>query len=248
MEAGPICQKRKRVYPTHFPPFAGHLSDQSQSVRLVPAGRDQNAWEPSRTLRRNMVHGLNLCSRMGMFAPFRPDQDGPRRSGMAFDRSLVSPYAPSGSDAGGRSVLQSVLQKMFAAAVVSILLASSAVSPASAQEGFRSPSGNIHCQYFAIDGDATIRCDLRQISNRPAPRPRDCDLEWGKAFEISGRAGRGSLICHGDTVQDPRLPVLAYGQSWQRAGLTCLSEETGVSCRNARGHGFTLSRAAQRVF
>jgi hypothetical protein len=49
-------------------------------------------------------------------------------------------------------------------------------------------------------------------------------------------------------VQDNGLPVLPYGQSWQRAGLTCLSEQSGVSCRNARGHGFTLSRAAQRVF
>jgi hypothetical protein len=131
---------------------------------------------------------------------------------------------------------------------VSILFASTALSPALAQEGFRSPSGNIHCQYFAVDGDATIRCDLRQISNRPLPRPRDCDLDWGQAFEISGRANRGTPLCHGDTVQDNRLPVLPYGQHWQRAGLTCISEQNGVSCRNARGHGFTLSRAAQRVF
>jgi hypothetical protein len=121
---------------------------------------------------------------------------------------------------------------------------------AMAQEGFRSPSGNIHCQFFAAGGgsDATIRCDLRQTSNRPPPRPRDCDLEWGQAFEISARATHGTRLCYGDTVQDNRLPVLPYGRSWQRAGLSCTSDRSGVTCRNARGHGFTLSRGAQRVF
>ena len=140
------------------------------------------------------------------------------------------------------------MERLFTAAVVSILFASAGVSTASAQDGFRSPTGNIHCQFFAIDGDAVIRCDLRQVSNRSIPRPRNCDLEWGQAFEISARATRGSPLCYGDTAQDDRLPVLPYGQSWQRSGLTCISEQSGVSCRNPRGHGFTLSRAAQRVF
>ena len=140
------------------------------------------------------------------------------------------------------------MERLFTAAMVSILFASAGVSTASAQDGFRSPTGNIHCQFFAIDGDAVIRCDLRQVSNRSIPRPRNCDLEWGQAFEISARATRGSPLCYGDTAQDDRLPVLPYGQSWQRSGLTCISEQSGVSCRNPRGHGFTLSRAAQRVF
>jgi hypothetical protein len=140
------------------------------------------------------------------------------------------------------------LQRLFIATVALILFASAGLSSASAQEGFRSPTGNIHCQFHAIDNDAVIRCDLAQVSNRSFPRPRNCDLEWGQAFEISGRGTRGQPLCYGDTVQDPRLPVLAYGQSWQRSGLTCISEQTGVSCRNARGHGFTLARAAQSVF
>lgn len=140
------------------------------------------------------------------------------------------------------------MERLLIATVASILFASAGVSSASAQEGFRSPTGNIHCQFFAIDGDAVIRCDLRQVSNRSLPRPRNCDLEWGQAFEISGRATRGTPLCYGDTVQDNRLPVLPYGQHWQRGGLTCISEQTGVTCRNPRGHGFTLSRAKQSVF
>ena len=140
------------------------------------------------------------------------------------------------------------MQRWFAAAVACILFASAGLSSAWAQEGFRSPTGNIHCQFSAMDGGASIRCDLRQVSNRSFPRPRNCDLEWGQAFEISARATRGAPLCYGDTAQDDRLPVLPYGQSWQRAGLACLSEQSGVSCRNARGHGFTLSRAKQSVF
>jgi len=139
------------------------------------------------------------------------------------------------------------LERLFAA-TVAFLVVAMGMSTASAQEGFRSPTGNIHCQFFAADGDAVIRCDLRQVSNRSLPRPRNCDLEWGQAFEISGRGTRGAPLCYGDTVQDDRLPVLAYGQHWQGGGLTCISEQSGVTCRNARGHGFTLSRAKQSVF
>ncbi len=134
--------------------------------------------------------------------------------------------------------------------LLTALLAVSFAPCALAQEGFRSPSGNIHCQFFGAGGgtDATIRCDLRQIANRPPPRPRDCDLEWGQAFVISARATRGTRLCYGDTVQDNRLPVLPYGRSFERGGLRCMSEQSGVSCRNVRGHGFSLSRGAQSVF
>jgi hypothetical protein len=132
--------------------------------------------------------------------------------------------------------------------LAAIVLIALSIPTAVAQEGFRSPTGNIHCQFFAGDTDVVVRCDLAQISNRPPPRPRDCDLEWGQAFEIASRAARGIRLCYGDTVQDNRLPVLPYGRSWQRGGITCQSEQTGVTCRNARGHGFSVSRAAQSVF
>jgi hypothetical protein len=142
-----------------------------------------------------------------------------------------------------------VKQVLWAALLVTIVTAP--VSAQDASPGFRSPSGNIHCQFFADsdrDADASMRCDLMQLSNRPPPRPRDCDLEYGDAFEITGDAVTGTRLCHGDTVRDDTLPALAYGQSWQRQGLTCQSRESGVSCINATGHGFELGRARQRVF
>ena len=70
---------------------------------------------------------------------------------------------------------------------------------------------------------------------------------FGYAFEITAK-GQAGHICHGDTVMDPKLPPLAYGEVWQRGGFTCRSEQTGLTCFNAMQHGFSLSRAEQKVF
>ena len=38
------------------------------------------------------------------------------------------------------------------------------------------------------------------------------------------------------------VPVLEYGQSLRAGSLTCSSAQSGVTCREADGTGFTLSR------
>lgn len=113
--------------------------------------------------------------------------------------------------------------------------------------GLQTPSGNIHCQMFVLDKQATLRCDIAQMTTRPR-RPADCDLEWGDAFEVAARAANATRICHGDTVMDKALPVLAYGDVWQRDGFSCTSEPTGLTCFNADRHGFSLSKATQTIF
>jgi hypothetical protein len=133
-------------------------------------------------------------------------------------------------------------------AAFAVLLATTPHARAQPDDGFRSPTGNIHCQAFRLDDGAALRCDIRNISNRPPQRPKDCDLEWGRAFEVSDKAQRAARICHGDTVMDEKLPTLRYGASFERYGFTCRSEQTGVECRNASGNGFMLSRARQQVF
>jgi hypothetical protein len=119
--------------------------------------------------------------------------------------------------------------------------------------GFKTPSSNIHCQSYANENDKgvairMIRCDIRSIANRLPPRPRDCELEWGQAFEVSIEATPAERICYGDTVEDDKLTTLSYGQTWERDGLRCKSDQSGVTCVNPTGHGFELSRSAQRVF
>ena len=136
------------------------------------------------------------------------------------------------------------LAPIFSALVLS--LAGLCAAQAEDIPGFQSPSKNIACQYFDTDGENTLRCDISQMNASP-PRPADCELDWGEAFEMTakGSAGRN---CHGDTMADPQLPVLAYGEVWLRGGFTCRSEPTGLTCFNATQHGFSLSRATQRVF
>ena len=121
--------------------------------------------------------------------------------------------------------------------------------PANAQSGsigFLSPSKNIVCAYFDYDKQNTLRCDIMEATVT-ARRPADCDLEWGKAFEMRSK-GAAVRLCYGDTVMDPKMPVLAYGEVWQRGGFTCTAEQTGVTCFNADRRGFSLSRAKQDLF
>jgi len=110
---------------------------------------------------------------------------------------------------------------------------------------FRSPTGNIHCMIFS-GADAGTRCDLSEFT-QSYPRPADCDLDWGFAFEVSA-AGLAAPICAGDTVIDENATVLDYGHSVVGSGITCTSAKTGMTCVNADGHGFTVARSRQKAF
>src|SRR5689334_2998608 len=114
--------------------------------------------------------------------------------------------------------------------------------------GFRTPSNNIHCQVFTEEKGAFLRCDVMAMSNRPPPKPRDCEFDWGQAFTLSVAAESGRRICYSDTVADERLPVLAYGSVFNMKGFVCRSEASGLNCVNPSGRGFTLSRASQSLF
>ena len=115
-----------------------------------------------------------------------------------------------------------------------------------APTGFQSPSKNIACQYFDYDKQNILRCDIAAMETKPR-RPADCELDYGGAFEMNAK-GTAARICHGDTVMDKSLPVLDYGELWQRGGFTCKSEQTGITCFNADRRGFSLARAKQEVF
>ena len=131
--------------------------------------------------------------------------------------------------------------------VLSLLLGFTATARAQdALIGFRSPSNNIGCQYYDYDRVIALRCDIMEATVT-APRPRNCDLEFGKAFEMKPK-GPSERLCYGDTIMDPKMPVLAYGEVWQRGGFTCTAEQTGVTCFNADRRGFALARAEQKLF
>ena len=110
-------------------------------------------------------------------------------------------------------------------------------TPNPAPTGFQSPSKNITCQYFDYDKQNTLRCDISAMETKPR-RPADCDLDYGGAFEMNAK-GPAARICHGDTVMDNSLPVLGYGEVWQRGGFTCT---VGADGRDV------LQRGTARVF
>ena len=116
-------------------------------------------------------------------------------------------------------------------------------APAASALDFTTPSRNIGCA-----GDATfVRCDISQTRAKPPPKPRSCRFDWGNAFHLGPR-GRPSRLCVSDTVLGSRR-VLGYGRT-KRFGrrVICTSRRAGLTCRNADGHGFFLSRERVRLF
>ena len=112
--------------------------------------------------------------------------------------------------------------------------------------GFQSPSKNIACMYFEFDGHKALRCDIGDKSWR-LPKPASCEQEWGNSFEVDARGPAGPS-CTGDTQIGQPLRVLPYGEVWQHSGITCKSEEAGITCFNADRRGFSLSRAKWEAF
>jgi hypothetical protein len=99
---------------------------------------------------------------------------------------------------------------------------------------FQMPSKNIGCGV----GEGVLVCDILSGLN-PEPK-RNCELDWtGMEME---RLGPAQPRCAGDTAYDQKSPVLQYGQAWANDGFSCNSAQTGLTCRNQEGHGFSLSR------
>ena len=109
-------------------------------------------------------------------------------------------------------------------------------------DGFQTPSGNMMCLYSG----GSLRCDISKTTNRPPPKPKDCPVDWGNAFELPSKGG-AKRLCYGDTIMG-NYPTLAYGAKWSKNGLTCESEKTGLTCSNQSSNGFSLSKAQQRFF
>ena len=112
---------------------------------------------------------------------------------------------------------------------------------------FQTPTGNISCVAVSEQG-GFVRCDMKQLKQTYTKQPDDCELDWGTAFGIASDGKSGEVICHGDTLFGTEPRKLEYGKMLEVGGIQCLSEKTGLTCKNSAGHGFTLSKARQKVF
>jgi hypothetical protein len=133
-----------------------------------------------------------------------------------------------------------------------LLGASSGTHAATTTHGFQTPSHNIQCLYQ--DGaSASVFCGIKSGLKPPPPRKRCKEGDPTDKLILMTKTGRASEpSCWGDPgpIGYPGLPVLAYGHSrvWAAGGLRCSSSFEGLTCRNAAGHGFFLSRARSRRF
>jgi hypothetical protein len=130
-------------------------------------------------------------------------------------------------------------------AVVTVTNVSTVTAPAPAAADhdyarFQLPSHNIGC---GVDSGA-LRCDI--LSGLMPEPSQACELDWtGVVLDVE-RAAQPE--CAGDTVFDGSAPVLDYGESWAREGISCLSTREGLDCETPAGHGFHLARQAWAVF
>lgn len=115
-----------------------------------------------------------------------------------------------------------------------------ATTPALTSPTFQMPSKNIGC----AASEGVLVCDILS-GLKPEPKS-NCELDWtGMEME---RLGPAQPRCAGDTAYVQSAPVLQYGASWSRDGFTCLSQESGLQCRNRENHGFLLARRTWTQF
>ena len=135
----------------------------------------------------------------------------------------------------------------FVSSAVAVAVAAAATTTACSSSdlhggSFHTPSGNIACEldeHAAVGpfkGQRTLFCVVFSASGTRGQRT------W--LMRPTGRARVTWVV--GNIATE--VPVLAYGRSWSSEGFRCRSRRSGLTCRNQSGHGFFLSKQAQRIF
>lgn len=129
-----------------------------------------------------------------------------------------------------------------------VLLGAAPAAADASITGFYTPSKKIGCAYVTGEGfKAYLRCDVSDATNPAPATPASCEFDYGFSFGLTQK-GTGRRLCVSDTPLDPKFPKLAYGKTFTRGSIRCVSRESGLTCTNGAKHGFTLSRQKQRVF
>jgi hypothetical protein len=155
--------------------------------------------------------------------------------------------------------------RVILAALLAVPLAGAATYPGvKPRPAFATPGQAAYCaveQAGLEDARAELRCW----------NPRNglwLTITWNGRRAEKGAATAFPQIAHGLTKllgYRPRAPVLGFGRRWRlrcaargdvatcrgrgAVAFTCASARTGLTCRNAAGHGFWLGRPrGSRVF
>ncbi len=129
---------------------------------------------------------------------------------------------------------------------VTVPAGTSPEAPAMRMKFFRTPSGNIRCGIFKGGGKWSMRCDIYDHSWVAPPRPTPCDFgDYGSSVGMA-RRGRPHFLCVSDAMDNGR--TLTYGTSLRYGPFFCRSRPKGLTCYNARSHGWFLARESYRLF
>jgi hypothetical protein len=151
--------------------------------------------------------------------------------------------------------LSVLISTVVAVVIAAVAMSSSASGSSGVRDvpGFRSPSGNIHCYYdpkaYAPNGTKPLlTCGLRHADYAMRLQRRCLAGDW-HGFGLRANT-KPTLFCTGNPNFSirPVYTTLAYGKSWTRGRFTCTSRITGVTCRNAGGHGLFFSRQSYRIW
>ncbi|MGV0634823.1 DUF6636 domain-containing protein [Mycolicibacillus trivialis] len=116
---------------------------------------------------------------------------------------------------------------------------------------FTSPSGNINCAIWESGHDIAphVRCDLKERTFAPPPRPTDCAMgPWAKSVTLK-RGEPAELRCISDSVISADAVVLEYGREISAEGFDCRSRSDGITCTDATtGNGFRLARDSYEFY
>ena len=134
--------------------------------------------------------------------------------------------------------------------LTTVLSAIPTIAQANSSEGFIIPSKNIYCRIAEFsDKPASnyVRCEIATKLNPMPTQPKSCDLDWGNGLVLS-KTKKAEVLCAGDIIYSPDLPILNYGKTWKRDGFTCTAATTGLTCTNRKNKGFSLNSKKWRSF
>ena len=130
-------------------------------------------------------------------------------------------------------------------------------SPTRAEQSgfFKTPSGNIVCQYLvgrSVTFGGVVACAIKSGLKPALPREA-CNIGSyaSDRLILDARGPVSAPPCANDPsalVGESKARVLGYGKTWSGGGINCKSTFAGLTCRNKSGRGFFLSRESWRRF
>jgi len=162
--------------------------------------------------------------------------------------------AVSGSDGGLLRSARGLVWGLLALLCLLGLIAPQGAAAARVN-AFKTPSGNIVCEYPPGKEQVPaivcgIESGLKPPPSRSAPACEHLDYVGNRVF-LTATGHARPISCAGDAGPFAFLDsawVLKYSKSWRGDGFVCTSRTSGLTCRNRRGHGFFLSRAHWHPF